>query len=88
MHTDTTPKEKPTGDGNPTAGYTDTQTVPHPANSDKVFHSLRAAFALHGYTLHRADAKDGTVTYWAARWGLARLGAPCICIRLMRSSTA
>ena len=72
MHTDTTPKEKPTGDGNPTAGYTDTQTVPNPANSDKVFHSLRAAFALHGYTLHRADAKDGTVTYWAARWGLVR----------------
>ena len=23
MHTDTTPKEKPTGDGNPTAGNTD-----------------------------------------------------------------
>jgi hypothetical protein len=72
MHTDTTPKEMPTGDGNPTAGNTDTQTVPIPSNNDKVFHSLRAAFALHGHALYRADPKDGTVTYWAERWGLVR----------------
>jgi hypothetical protein len=62
----------PTGDGNPTAGNTDTQTVPNPSNNDKVFHSLRAAFALHGHALYRADPKDGTVTYWAERWGLVR----------------
>lgn len=72
MHTDNTPKEKPTGDGNPTAGYTDSQTVPNPANTDKVFHSLRAAYALHGHALHRTDPNDGAVTYWAERWGLVR----------------
>ena len=72
MHTDTTHVKKPTGDGNPTAGHTDSQTVSNPANPDKVFHSLRAAFALHGHALHRTDPNDGAVTYWAERWGLVR----------------
>ena len=72
MHTDTTQKEKPAGDGNPVAGCTDTQTVPNLAHTDKVFHSLRAAFALHGHALHRTDPHDGAVTYWAERWGLVR----------------
>ena len=72
MHTDTTPKEMPTGDGNPAAGHTDNQTVPNPSKNDKVFYSLRAAFALNGHALYRADPKDGTVTYWAERWGLVR----------------
>ena len=72
MHTDTTPKEKPTGDGNPTAGHTDTVTVPNLATTDKVFQSMRAAFALHGHALHRTDLHDGAVTYWAERWGLVR----------------
>ena len=72
MHTDTTPKEKPFGDGNPTVGHTDQQTVPNPVNTDKVFHSLRAALSLHGHTLHRTDPTDGTVIYWAERWGLVR----------------
>jgi hypothetical protein len=35
MHTDTTPKEKPTGDGNPTAGHTDSLMVPNPASAIK-----------------------------------------------------
>ena len=72
MHTDTTPKEIPIGDGNPTAGYTDSQTVPNPATTDKVFHSLRAAYALHGHALHRTDPNDDTVTYWAECWGQVR----------------
>ena len=72
MHTDTTPKETPTGDGNPTAGHTDTCTVPNTVHTDKVFYSLRAAFALHGHALHRTDPTDGTVTYWAERWGMVR----------------
>ena len=72
MHKDTTPKEMPTWDGNPTAGHTNSQTVPNPANSDKVFHSLRAAYASHGHALHRTDPNDGTVRYWAERWGLVR----------------
>ena len=72
MHTDTTPKETPTGDGNPTAGHTDSQTVPNPANPDKVFHSLRAAYALLGHALQRTDSNDGMVTYWAERWGMVR----------------
>lgn len=39
---------------------------------DKVFSTLRAAYALTGHTLHRTDPKDGPVTYWAERWGLMR----------------
>ena len=72
MHTDTTLKEMPTGDGNPTAGNTDNITIPNTVNPDTVFHSLRAAYALHGHALYRAYPKDGTVTYWAERWGLVR----------------
>jgi hypothetical protein len=72
MHTDTTQSKKPTGDGNPTAGHTDTQTVQNPVNTDKVFQSLRAAYALHGHALQRTDPNDGAVTYWAERWGLVR----------------
>ena len=72
MHTDTAPKKMPAGDGNPTAGHTDNQTVPNPKNSDEVFHSMRAAFALHGQALHRTDPKDGTMTYWTERLGLIR----------------
>ena len=72
MHTETTPKETPTGDGNPTAGYTDTHTLPNLLDTDKVFHSLRAAYALHGHALHRTDPSDGAVTYWAERRGLVR----------------
>ena len=72
MQIDTTPKEMPTGDDNPTAGHTDTCTVPNTAHTDKVFYSLRAAFALHDHALHRTHPNDGTVTYWAERWGMVR----------------
>ena len=72
MHTHTTSKEMPTGNANPTAGHTDSQTVPNPGTTDKVFHSLCAAYALQGHALHRTDPNDGTVTYWAERWGLVR----------------
>ena len=72
MHTDTTPKEKPTGDGNPTAGYTDSQTVPNLVDIDKVFQKLRAAYALHGHALYRTNPNNGTFTYCAERWGLVR----------------
>ena len=72
MQIDTTPKEMPTGDDNPTAGHADTCTVPNSVHTDKVFYSLRAAFALHGHALHRTHPNDGTVTYWAERWGMVR----------------
>ena len=72
MHIDTTPKEMPTGDANPTAGHTDQLTVPNSVHTDKVFYSLRAAFALHSHALHRTDPNDGTVTYWAERLGQVR----------------
>ena len=62
----------PTGDGNPTAGHTESQTVPNLATTDKVIQSLRAAYAMHGHALHRTDPNDGAVTYWAERWGLVR----------------
>ena len=53
---------------------TDTNGANFPTTDDqgKAFKTLVAGFAQAGHTLHRTDAKDGTVTYWAARWGLVR----------------
>lgn len=73
MHTDTTsPKEMPTGDGNPTAGNTDTGTVSNAPVNDKTFAGLKGAFALAGHSLHRTAAEGGTEAFWAERWGLVR----------------
>jgi hypothetical protein len=73
MTINTTPKEMPTGDGNPTAGNTiNDLNFPTAERNDKAFSSLRAAFALRGHALHRTDSADGAVTYWAERWGLVR----------------
>jgi hypothetical protein len=73
MAINSTPKEKPTGDGNPTAGGAindlDFRTGQRP---DKAFETLRAAFALRGHTLHWTDPTDGPVTFWAERWGLVK----------------
>ena len=38
----------------------------------KEFATLAEGFALAGHALHRTDPSDGTVTYWAERWGLVR----------------
>ena len=38
----------------------------------KEFATLAEGFALAGHKLHRSDPNDGTVTYWAERWGLVR----------------
>lgn len=40
-----------------------------PADDEKEFRTLQAAFALRGHTLHRAADKPG---FYAARWGLVR----------------
>ncbi len=72
MHTDTTQKEKPTGDGNPTAGHTDPHTVTKQESPDKEFSNFRAAYAMRGYCLYRTNPDDGAVSYWVERWGLAR----------------
>ncbi len=68
-----TPKEKPTGDGNPTAGDTiNDLDFPTGEQIDKAYSTLRAAFALKGHALHRTNPADGPVTFWAERWGLVR----------------
>jgi hypothetical protein len=67
-----TPKEMPTGGGNPTAGAINSSNFPMVQRPGKAFEALRAAFALHGHTLRRTDLADGPVTYWAERWGLVR----------------
>ncbi|MDR3453571.1 MAG: hypothetical protein P4L96_12365 [Rhodoferax sp.] len=75
MHTDTLENKKPTGSANNPAGHTDSVIIASAektGNTDKVFCSLRAAFALRGHSLHRTDPNDGVVTYWAERWGLVR----------------
>lgn len=72
MHTDTTPKEKPTGDGNPTAGHTDSQTVQNPADAGKTFANLAVRFAQAGHTLTCSNPANGAAMYYATRWGLSR----------------
>ena len=72
MHTDTTPKEIPTGSANYPAGHTDSQIVPNPADTSKAFASLAARFALAGHTLTRSNPADGAAMYYAGRWGLSR----------------
>jgi hypothetical protein len=68
----TTPKEKPTGDGNPTAGAINYLDFLTESRLGKAFETLRAAFAMRGHTLHLTDPADGQVTYWAERWRLER----------------
>lgn len=76
MHTDTTPKEKPTGSANNPAGHTDTPILPAAqkiSNPESHFSTLRDAFARRGHRLERTfhgDNKDPT--YYAERWGLVR----------------
>ena len=72
MAINTTPKEMPTGGGNPTAGAINDLDFPTKSRPGKAFETLRAAFALKGHTLHRTDPADGPVTYWSERWGLVR----------------
>ncbi len=72
MAINTTSKEMPTGDGNPTAGAINDLNSPTAQRPGKAFETLRAAFALKGHTLHRTDPADGPATYWAERWGLVR----------------
>ena len=38
----------------------------------KQFATLRALYAMRGHTLHRTSPTDGTVNYYAERWGLVR----------------
>ena len=70
----TTPNEKAAGASNTNGLHTDTTDADFPTSGaqEQDFKTLTAGFAQAGHTLHRTDAKDGTVTYWAARWGLVR----------------
>lgn len=72
MAINSTPKEMPTGGGNPTAGAINGLNSPTGQSPRKDFETLRAAFALNDHTLHRSDPADGPVTSWAERWGLWR----------------
>jgi hypothetical protein len=72
MHTDTTPKEMPTGSANYPAGHTDRPIVQNPAGAGNDFASLAARFALAGHTLTRSNPADGAAMYYAGRWGMSR----------------
>jgi hypothetical protein len=72
MHTDTTPKEKPTGSANYPAGHTDRQIVAAADDTGKRFATLAARFALAGHTLTRSNPADGAALYYAGRWGMSR----------------
>ena len=72
MAINTTPREMPTGDGNPTAGAINRGNCPTSQQTNKAYSTLRAALALRGHALHRLDSADGESTYWVERWGLVR----------------
>lgn len=72
MAINTTPKEMPTGDGNPTAGAINGMSCPTTQQSDKAYASLLAALAMRGHALHRLDSAGGASTYWVERCGLVR----------------
>ncbi len=38
----------------------------------KAYTTLRARFALRGYTLRRTDPSEGAPRYFVSRWGLLR----------------
>ena len=54
--------------------HTDTNSANFPMSEaqSKEFATLAAGFAIKGHALHRSDPNDGTVTFWAERWGLVR----------------
>ena len=66
--------EKAAGASHTNGPHTDTNTAdfPTPEAECKEFKTLAAGFAMKGHALHRSDPNDGSVTYWAARWGLVR----------------
>ena len=72
--THTTNNEKAPGACNTEGLHTHTNGADFPttAQQGKEFSTLAAGFALAGHALHRSDPKDGSVTYWAERWGLVR----------------
>lgn len=73
MHTDTTPKEMPTGNANSTAGDTiNDLAFPTAQRADQALSKLCAAFALRGHALHRTHPNDGGMNYLAERWGLVK----------------
>lgn len=43
-----------------------------PTAQEKQFTSLQAQFAIQGHALHRTNPADGTVIYYAERWGMVR----------------
>lgn len=72
--THTTTNQKAPGAINTEGLPTDTTGADFPTSDaqGQDFKTLAAGFAQAGHTLHRTDPKCGTVTYWAARWGLVR----------------
>jgi len=73
MSINTTPKEMPTGDGNPTAGSAiNTLDLPPSERNENAFFSLRAAYAMKGCAIYRTDPAGGLITYWAECCGSVR----------------
>ena len=72
--THTTTNEKAVEAINSNGLHTDTTGADFPTTDaqGKEFATLAAGFALTGHALHRTYPNDGTVTYWAERWGLVR----------------
>ena len=72
MHTDTTPKEMPTGSANYPAGHTDSQMVPNPAGAGNDFAALAARLELASHTLSRSNVEDGASIFYPGRRSLSR----------------
>lgn len=74
MSTDSTPrKRKPTGSANSTAGGTDHQIFAGKPANDNDFQRLKDWFRRQNYMLFRSDERDGSVVYFAARFGSCHL---------------
>lgn len=68
-----TPKEMPTGDGNPTAGSA-IKSVDSPTNdcNDKVVLTFQAMYALKGHLLHLTDPTDSPLNFRVEGCGFVR----------------
>ena len=71
-HTNTIEKAPGACDSKGLTTTTNTSDFPTADADSKEFAALAVCFAREGHILHRSDAQDGAVTYWAARWGFAR----------------
>lgn len=71
-HTTTNEKAVEAINSNGLHTHTDKTNFPTVDAQGREFSTLAAGVAQADHALHRTEAKNGTVIYWAACWGLVR----------------